>query len=169
MNAVQREAIINRLHVAVALLALWLVLTSPWVSLLRRIPGSAGFLDYAHLIVGVLALLAGILYCIFVVQGGRWRLYFPLVAGNYAVVGRDIGGMLRGKVPSAEGGGLFGWIEGLLLLALVATGLSGVVWYLLQGADAALTWRMLHILCARIVIAAGVAHVLAVASHLLDL
>jgi cytochrome b561 len=168
MNAVQREAIINRLHMAVALLALWLVLTSPWVSMLRRIPGSAGFLDYAHMILGVLALLVGILYGIFVVQGGRWKLYFPLAAGNSAAVGRDLSGLLRGKVPAAEGGGLFGAIEGLLLLALITAGMSGVAWFLLQGSDAALTWRVLHIVFARILIAAGVLHVVAVASHLLD-
>jgi cytochrome b561 len=46
--------------------------------------------------------------------------------------------------------------------------MSGVVWFLLQGSDAALTWRLWHIVFARILIAAGVLHVLAVASHLLD-
>lgn len=169
MNAAQREAISNRLHMAVTLLALWLVLTSPWVSMLRRIPASAGFFDYAHMVVGFLGLLVGVLYGVFVLQGGRWKLYFPLAAGNAGAVGRDLGGLLRGKVPAAEGGGLFGAIEGLLLLALVTAGISGVAWFVLQGSDAALTWRMLHIICARVLIAAGVAHVLAVASHLLDL
>jgi len=168
MNAVQRETTVNRLHLVVALLALWLVFTSPWVSMLRRVPGSAGFFDYAHMILGVLALLVGTLYGIVVVQGGRWKLYFPLAAGNAAAVGRDLAGLLRGKVPAAEGGGLFGAIEGLLLMALVTAGMSGVVWFLLQGSEAALTWRVLHIVFARILIAAGVLHVLAVASHLLD-
>ena len=168
MNAVQREVIGNRLHLAVTLLALWLVTTSPWVSMLRRVPVSAGFFDYAHMVLGVVALFFGILYGLVVAHGGRWKLYFPLAAGNGAGVGRDLAGRLRGKRPAAEGGGLFGAIEGLLLVAFVAAGLSGVVWFLLQGADAALTWRMLHIVLARIVIAAGVLHVLAVASHLLD-
>jgi hypothetical protein len=168
MNAGQREAIGNRLHIAVTLLALWLVTTSPWVSMLRRVPDSAGFFDYAHLILGVFALFVGILYGMVVVHGGRWKLYFPLAAGNAATVGRDLAGLMRGKVPAAEGGGLFGAIEGLLLLALVTAGMSGAVWFLLQGSDAALTWRMLHIVLARILIAAGVLHVLAVASHLLD-
>jgi len=168
MNAVQRETTVNRLHLVVALLALWLVFTSPWVSMLRRVPGSAGFFDYAHMILGVLALLVGTLYGIVVAQGGRWKLYFPLAAGNAAAVGRDLAGLLRGKVPAAEGGGLFGAIEGLLLLALITAGMSGVVWFLLQGSDAALTWRVLHLVFARILIAAGVLHVLAVASHLLD-
>ncbi|MBK6349039.1 MAG: cytochrome b/b6 domain-containing protein [Proteobacteria bacterium] len=168
MNEAQREAAGNRLHIAVTLLALWLVTTSPWVSMLRRVPASAGFFDYAHLILGVLALFVGILYGLVVVHGGRWKLYFPLAAGNGPAVGRDLAGLVRGKVPAAEGGRLFGAIEGLLLVALVAAGVSGVVWLLLQGADAALTWRMLHIVFARVLIAAGVLHVLAVASHLLD-
>jgi len=168
MNAVQREALVNRLHLAVVLLALWLVLTSPWVSMLRRVPDSAGFFDYAHVILGVLALLAGILYGIVVVQGGRWKLYFPLAAGNAAAVGRDMVGLLRGKAPTAEGGGLCGAIEGLLLLALIMAGTSGVTWFLLQGSDAALTWRVLHIVFARILIVAGVLHVFAVGAHLLE-
>lgn len=168
MNAVQREAIVNRLHLAVTLLALWLVLTSPWVSMLRRVPGSAGFFDYSHMILGVLALLLAIIYGLLVVQGGRWKLYFPLVAGNAGAVRRDLGELLRGKVPAAGGGGLFGAIEGLLLLALIAAGMAGVAWFLQQGSEAALTWRALHIVCARMMIAAGVLHVLAVASHLLD-
>ncbi len=146
MNAAQREARVNRLHLAVALLVLWLVTTSPWVSMLRRVPDSAGFLDYAHMVLGVVALIVGILYGLFVAQGGRWKQYVP------------------GKAA-----GITGVLEGLLLLALVTAGLSGVAWFLLQGSDAALTWRMLHIVLARILIAAGVLHVLAVASHLLDL
>ena len=59
MNAAQREVIGNRLHVAVTLLALWLVTTSPWVSMLRRVPASAGFFDYAHMVLGVVALCVG--------------------------------------------------------------------------------------------------------------
>lgn len=168
MNTAQREAIGNRLHMAVTLLGLWLVLTSPWISMLRRVPVDAGFFNYAHMVLGVLALLCGLLYASLVVQGGRWKLYFPLAAGNSAAVGRDLGGLLRGKVPAAEGGGLFGAIEGLLLLAFIAAGLSGTAWFLLQGSDAALTWRMLHIVFSRILIAAGLLHLLAVASHLLD-
>jgi hypothetical protein len=147
MNAAQRETIVNRLHNAAALLALWLVITSPWVSMLRRVPAGAGFIDYSHVALGVLALLVGIAYATVVVQGGRWKLYFPLAAG---------------------GGGLVGAIEGLLLLAFIAAGLSGTAWLLLQGSDAALAWRTVHIFFARVLIAAGVLHVLAVASHLLD-
>ena len=168
MNAAQRETIVNRLHNAAALLALWLVITSPWVSMLRRVPDGAGFSVYAHVALGPLALLVGIAYGTVVVQGGRWKLYFPLAAGSHATVRRDLAGLWRGKVPAAEGGGLFGAIEGLLLLAFIAAGLSGTAWLLLQGSDAALTWRMLHIVVARVLIAAGVLHVLAVASHLLD-
>ena len=169
MKAMPREALGDRLHRAVALLALWLVLTSPWVSMLRRVPAGAGFFDYAHLTLGAVALVASTWYAVVILREGRWKLYFPLAAGQSAGVRRDLGGLLRGRVPAADGGGLFGAIEGLVLAALLAAGLSGVVWYVLQGSDAALTWRMLHIVSARVLVAAGVAHLLAVASHLLDL
>ena len=84
MNATQREAIGNRLHIAVALLVLWLVTTSPWVSMLRRVPASAGFFDYAHGLLGVVALIVGIFYGLVITRGGRWKLYFPLAAGSGA-------------------------------------------------------------------------------------
>ncbi len=37
------EALRNRLHAAVVVVCAWLVFTSPWVSMLRRIPSGAGF------------------------------------------------------------------------------------------------------------------------------
>ncbi|MGB7906027.1 MAG: hypothetical protein WCF43_15125 [Steroidobacteraceae bacterium] len=145
MNAVQREAIVNRLHLAVTLLALWLVLTSPWVSMLRRIPASAGFFDYAHVALGWLALVLGLAYAAVLMRGGCWKQYVP------------------GKAA-----GIGGVIEGLLLVAIVVTGATGAMWFLVQGSSDAITWRGWHILSARALIVLGVAHMLAVASHLLD-
>ncbi len=60
MNAVQREVDRQPAALAVTVLALWLVTTSPWVSMLRRVPASAGFFDYAHMVLGVVALVVGI-------------------------------------------------------------------------------------------------------------
>ncbi|MGL6224107.1 MAG: hypothetical protein ACRC6L_11035, partial [Steroidobacteraceae bacterium] len=129
----------------VALLVAWLVATSPWVSMLRRIPGDAGFFDYTHVVVGWLTLVCSVLYAVAVTGGGRLRQYLP------------------GKTA-----GLGGVIEGLLLLALLATALTGALWFLLQGSADAITWRSLHMYSARALIAVGVAHVVAVAAHLLD-
>lgn len=141
-----QESTINRLHAALAVLALWLVATSPWVSMLRRIPDDAGFFDYAHVALGWLALVVGLVYTVAVTRGGRWKQYAP------------------GKAA-----GIAGLIEGLLLVAIVATGATGAMWFLLQGSSDAMTWRDWHILSARVLIGVGIAHVIAVASHLLDL
>jgi hypothetical protein len=127
-------------------LALWLVATSPWVSMLRRIPSGAGFFDYAHVVLGWLALVLGLVYAVALIRGGRWKQYVP------------------GKAA-----GVTGTIEGLLLLAIVAAGATGAMWFLLQGSSDAVAWRGWHILSARVLIGVGIAHVVAVASHLLDL
>ena len=37
----------SRLHLVVTLLSIWLVVTSPWIGMLRRLPPDPGFLDYA--------------------------------------------------------------------------------------------------------------------------
>jgi cytochrome b561 len=158
----------DRQHLAVALLTLWLLLTSPWVSMLRRIPPSAGWLDYVHVVLGLLTLVLGLAYAWSCTRGGRWRLYFPWAPSQLPSVGRDLADLLRGRLPSAEGGGLFGLIEGLLLLLLVATALTGAGWLATQGSDAALAWRGYHGMAARGLIGLLVLHVVTVSLHLLD-
>lgn len=158
----------DRLHAMVAALSLWLILTSPWITLLRRIPSGAGWLDYAHVVLGFVAALLAIAYTWSCLRDGRWRLYFPWVAPQIRTVGSDLAGLLRGRVPAAEGGGLFGLIEGLLLLALLATAATGAAWFMAQGTDAAVSWRGQHILAARGLIGLLVLHVVTVSLHLLD-
>lgn len=164
-----RAAWQSRLHLAAVVLGAWLVCTSPWVSLLRRIPASAGFFDWAHVVVGFGALLVGLLYTGACSRGGCWRLYFPWLAGNVRAAARDVANLLRGRLPSAEGGGLFATIEGLLLLALLVVGLTGAAWFVVQGSTEALACRDAHMVAARVLIGLVVAHVLAVATHLVEL
>ena len=159
----------NRLHALAVASCAWLVLTSPWVGMLRRIPREAGFLDWAHVVVGFAALAVGALYAAACVRAGAWRSYFPWVAGGGRAVGRDVAGLLRGRLPSAEGGGLYATIEGLLLVALVVAGLTGAGWALTQGGADVLVWRDAHVLAARTLIGLAVLHVLAVAAHLFEL
>lgn len=164
-----REALLNRLHLAVAVACAWLVGTSPWVSMLRRIPGGAGFFDYAHVAVGFAGLALAFAYAWVCTRDGGWRTCFPWASGRSQAVVSDLVGLLRGRIPTAESGGLFAMIEGLALLALLAAAVTGAAWFALQGSADAVAWRGHHIVAARALIALIVAHVLAVASHLLDL
>lgn len=157
-----------RQHLLLALLAAWLLLTSPGVHMFRRIPGNAGWLDYAHVGLGLAATALAVTFTISCTRLGRWRLYFPWLAGDLGQVWRDLRGLLRREVPTAEGGGLFALIEGLLLLALVATAVTGVLWLLTQGSAEAVSWRHYHILAARGMIVFLVLHILSVSLHLLD-
>jgi hypothetical protein len=159
----------DRQHLAVALLSLWLILTSPWVSMLRRIPSGAGWLDYAHVALGFVALLLGLTYAWSCTRDGQWRLYFPLAPSLLAGAGRDLKGLLRARIPAAEGGGLFGFIEGLLLVLMVATAVTGATWFVTQGSDAALAWRGHHVLAARCMAAFMILHVVTTSLHLIDL
>ena len=160
----------ERQHLLVALLTAWLVLTSPWVHLFRRIPRNAGVLDYAHIVLGVVAALLAVTFTVACTRHGRWRLYFPWLAGALALApaARELRGLLRGELPTAEGGGLFGVLEGLLLLALLATALTGCAWLLVQPSYAAGEWRGYHILAARGMIALLTLHIVAASLHLLE-
>jgi hypothetical protein len=155
-------------HLLLALLSVWLILTSPWVHMYRRIPRNAGFLDYSHIWLGLAALLLAVTFTISCTRLGRWRLYFPWAAGDLGQVGRDLRGLPRREVPTAEGGGLFALVEGLLLLALLATAATGAAWLLAQGSAEAVSWRYFHILAARGMMALLVLHVLSVSLHLLE-
>ncbi|RPI14345.1 MAG: cytochrome b/b6 domain-containing protein [Lysobacterales bacterium] len=158
----------DRQHLAVALVTSWLVVTSPWIGMLRRIPSGAGWLDYAHVALGLVVLAIGCTYAWHCTRDGRWPLYFPVTPPHAGQVGRDVAGLLRGRVPASEGGGLFGLIEGLLLVALLATGATGAAWLAAQGGELAPGWRDAHIVCARLLIGLLVAHVITVSLHLLD-
>jgi len=100
--------------------------------------------------------------------GGRWRLYFPWLAGDVAAIGRDLAGIFRGERPMSEGGGLFAAIEGLLLLAVFATAVTGAAWFVVQGSIAAAPWREAHILAARSATVLTLLHFIGVSLHLLD-
>ena len=158
----------NRQHFAVAVLSVWLVCTSPWIAMFRRVPEGAGWLDLAHVALGFVTLLFAITYTWICTRHGRWRLYFPWTPRLFGGVARDLGGLLRGQVPAAESGGLFGFIEGLLLAALALTALSGAAWFVTQGSSDALAWREFHIYAARSMIGLLVLHVVSVSLHLLD-
>ena len=164
-----RATLQNRLHLTIVLLCTWLIGTSPWVSMLRRIPSDAGLLDRAHVVLGFAALVLVLLYFYSCARAGRWGLYFPWLAGDVRPLGRDFTGLLRGRVPSAEAGGLFAVLEGLLLLALLLVALTGLAWFLLQGSAEALACRDVHVVGARVLLGLIVAHVLAVVSHLFEL
>jgi hypothetical protein len=162
------ERLAGRQHLAVALLSAWLILTSPWIAMLRAIPRGAGMLDFSHVALGFVTLLISITYTVSCTRAGRWRLYFPWVAGQYQAIGRDIGGLLRGRIPASESGGLFAAIEGILLVLLLATAMTGAAWFFTQGTSDALGWRGHHILVARWLAGFIVLHVVTVSLHLLD-
>jgi hypothetical protein len=164
----QRAGPSSRQHLGIALISIWLIGSSPWIAMLRRIPDHASWIDYAHVAVGFIGLALAIAYFLGCTRGGGWRLYFPWLSGRWRDVTRDLAGILRGRVPVAEGGGLFAMIEGLLLLALLFTALTGVAWFVTQGSVDALAWRDCHVVAARVLVGLVLAHVISVSLHLVE-
>jgi hypothetical protein len=166
------QALLDRLngplHLGVALAAAWLIGSSPWIGMYRQMPDEPGWVNLAHVAVGFAALLMGVVYTAAVAQGGRWREYFPWLGGDLAAVGRDLAGIFRGRLPTVEGGGLLPMIEGLLLVALLAAGVTGAAWFFMQGSVTAVALRDWHILAARACAVLVLLHFAGVALHLLD-
>ena len=158
----------DRLHLALALLCAWLIFTSPWIGMIRQLPRDAGFMNYAHVAAGLAVLALGVVYGAACLRGGGWRLYFPWLAGAAGRVAADLGGILRGRLPAAEGGGLFGAIEGLTLAALMVVAVTGAGWLWFAGTPAAADWRTVHQLSAHCLTALVILHALSVSLHVLD-
>jgi hypothetical protein len=155
-------------HGLLILLLAWLLFSSPWVYLYNRLPDSPGFLILAHVALGLAALVLGLGFFLTTALQGRLGQYFPWMLGRLGPLGRDLIGLFRLKLPSNEGAGLFSTVKGLLLLTLLATGLTGALWLLNSGTQEAVTWREWHIVSARVLIGVLVAHILATLVHLLD-
>lgn len=155
-------------HSLVAILSAWLILTSPWMHMYRTVPRNAGLLGYGHVALGMIVLAMAVTFTISCTRQGQWRVYFPWLAGTLAPVGRDLRALWRLEVPTAEGGGLFALIEGFLLLAVLATGVTGAAWLVVQGSAEAVTLRHYHIIAVRGMIALLVLHIVAVSTHVLD-
>lgn len=164
-----RDTLTGRLHLALALISTWLIVTSPWIAMYRRVTAHPGFLNGGHVVLGFSTLALAVLYLYACTRAGRWRLYFPWLAGQGGAAMRDLAGLARGVIPSAEGGGLFGMIEGLTLLALLVTALTGAAWWAAQGSTDALAWRAGHAAAAQVLIGFVVVHVVTVSLHLLEL
>jgi hypothetical protein len=163
------DRLTNPLHLLVALGAIWLVVSSPWLGMYQRMPDESGAINLSHVVLGLALLPLALVYFAACTLGGRWRLYFPWLAGQFGDVGRDLAGIFRGQRPGSEGGGLFAMIEGLLLLALLAATVTGTLWYSWQGTDAAVLWRGHHIFTARCFSVLLLLHVVAVSLHFVDL
>jgi len=155
-------------HLMVTLLSVWLILTSPWVSMFSKIPRQPGVFDRLHVWIGLITLVLTITYSVSCLRNGGWRLYFPWLTGQVSQVGADLRGLFRARIPAAESGGLFGALEGLTLLALLATGVTGAGWLWAQGTSSAMEWRAAHMLLAHGLVVFVVLHTVAVALHVLD-
>ena len=163
------ERLAGALHTLLALAAVWLLASSPWLHMYSRLPRALGLINGAHLVLGVLVAVWVTVFLWHTLTGSRWRLYLPWLGGGMGAVWADLAGLARGRLPMVEGGGLLAMIEGLLLLALLATGLSGLVWLALQGTPAATDWADVHAGCARAFAGLLLLHVAAVALHWLEL
>lgn len=162
------ERLSGPLHLTLALGGLWLLASSPWLRMYRHLPAAPGFVNLAHVVAGLTVALLAPVYLAHNAIGQRRQLCFPWLTGDMGAVARDIAGLARGHLPAAEGGGLLAMLEGLLLLALLATGLTGLGWLIVQGSAAAAAWCDVHVVCARVFAGLLLAHVLAVSLHLLD-
>jgi hypothetical protein len=163
------DRLTNPLHLLIALASAWLIVSSPWIGMYQRMPDAPGAINLSHVVLGLSLLPLGIVYFAACTLGGRWRLYFPWIAGQWGDIGRDLAGIFRGQRPASEGGGLFATIEGLQLLALLVAAATGTLWFATQGTEAAVPWRGYHIVAARCLSALLLLHVVAVSLHFVDL
>ena len=168
MNARRLHRWVHIQHGLLILLLAWLIATSPWVHLYNRIPPSPTVWVWGHLVLGVLVLLLSLSFTLTCLAGGRLRHYFPWAFGRFRPLLGDLAGLLRLRIPGNEGGGLFSIIKGLLLLALLATAITGALWLWTAGTRDAVAWRGWHLDSVRVLVVFLVLHILATVAHIID-
>lgn len=159
---------IHMQHGLLILMIAWLIATSPWVHLYNRVPPSPTLWVWAHLVIGVLTLVLAISFSVTCLMQGRWRQYFPWLVGRFRPLLHDLAGLLRLKLPTNEGGGLFSWIKGFLLLAVLVTSVTGALWWWTAGSSTAVMWRSWHMASVPWLAGLLVLHVLATVAHIVQ-
>ncbi|MCA3220281.1 MAG: cytochrome b/b6 domain-containing protein [Burkholderiales bacterium] len=163
------ERVSGLLHALLAPACIFLLAASPWIGMYQALPAEPGWTNLSHVVVGLITLPLVLLYLYACIRRGLWRTYFPWLAGQVGGIRRDLAGLTRLQRPMSEGGGLFAALEGLLLLALLVVALTGTLWFILQGGDAAVGLRAVHAVAAHVFGWLLGAHVVAVSLHLVDL
>src|SRR6056297_464328 len=107
-------------HLLLAVGAVWLIVTSPWVGMRRIVPDNPTLWDLTHIAIGLVVGLVAVAYFVTQSLGGRWREHWPWWVGRIRPAGRDLAGLFRGRIPPSGGDGLFPVIQGLALLLLIA-------------------------------------------------
>ena len=162
------DFVLARLHLWIVLSVGLLVCTSPWIFIGRSLRANASIWDYLHVYLGLIAAALGILFLLRNSIQGKWHQYFAWLVGDWGQLIQDIKGLFKGKLPVAGGKGLFSTVEGIGMLLLVATGVTGALWFFYQGTPLAMTWRSYHQVCADVFIGFLVVHLVLVASHIIE-
>lgn len=160
--------LLDKLHLLVSVLTLLLLVTSPWLFMARKLM-PANIWNLSHVYLGLVLAFLSLCYLFTNLINSKWRQYFPWLNFNFSPLFNDIKQLCKGHLPLTGGAGLFSVIEGLLILVLVLTGLTGFFWFIHQGTMDALIWRSLHVDFAHVLMVMLVMHFLGVASHLLEL
>ncbi len=156
-------------HVLIIILSVFLISTSGWILMGRGLRASASIWDLLHVYLGLVTAGLSVSMLFASCMKGRWRQMFPWLQADFSQIGKDLSGLVKGRIPVAGGSGLFSCIEGIGLLLLVGVSFSGLIWFCMQGSSDALVWRSYHILLAKSFIGFIFVHALCACLHLVDL
>ncbi len=161
--------LIDYQHVLIITLSVFLISTSGWILMGRGLRSGASIWDLLHVYLGFVTAGLSVSMLFASCVKGRWRQMFPWLQADFSQIGKDLSGLVKGRIPMAGGPGLFSCIEGIGILLLVGVGFSGVVWFCIQGSSDALVWRGYHILLAKSLIGFILIHAFCACLHLLNL
>lgn len=161
-------ALMTHLHICIVISCTLLVCASPWVFIGRSLGHHASFWDYLHVYLGLVCAGLGGVFLLSNILQGKWRAYFGWLVGDWGQLKQDLCGLIKGKLPSAGGKGLFSAVEGIGMLLLVATGITGVIWFVVQGTPTAMVWRAYHQGFAQAFIGFLIVHMVMAAIHIID-
>lgn len=155
---------IRLFHVLVLLLVISQILLSNFISFTDSGEISNKMLGYygtwAHIIGGLILAPIACVFVLLVVKEHGLRYFFPYFINEHSQLKNDIELLKQRKIPAPSPYGLAAIVQGLGLISLLSTLLSGVIWFLSWSYGA--TWsdffKETHGLLTGIVIAYAVGH-----------
>ena len=134
----------KHLHLSVMFITVFLVFSSPWLFMSRKLTSHGSWINVAHVYLGIVVTFLSLCFLIIHCINGYWKQFFPWLKGDISPLKNDLKNIFKGRFPVAGGRGLFSCIEGIGLLTLLATGLTGCLWFAIQGTTDAMYWRSIH-------------------------
>jgi len=129
-------------HLTILILVIIQIINSNFMGFSDSGAVSASFVEFygtwLHMLTGLLITFLALLFLIIVFKQRGVGYYFSWLTGNFSILKSDMNQLRRFELPESKPYGLAATVQGLGLISLLLTVISGGLWFYLWSYD--LSW-----------------------------